>query len=84
LNPECESLWVNLAPICFELCIENPFLFDLINSESYDWEANSQLYAAQRPTDQPSGQIAPLASLLTHLLQLQKQKQMMFKHLMVQ
>ena len=82
MNPEHEPLWVNLPTICFELCIENPFLFDLIKSETYDWEVSGHLYASKEAQDPPSYQIGALAGLLTHLLDLQQQKQMMFKHLL--
>ena len=76
LNPECEPLWVNIATICFELCIENPFILDLIKSETYDCEVSADLHTGKevattdgRP-DGRSDQIGALTGLLTHLLHL--------------
>lgn len=82
LNPECEPLWVNLATICFELCIENPFVMDLIKSETFDWEVNDHLYMGKEAADAPNNKIGALAGLLTHLLELQRKKQVMFKQLL--
>ena len=44
LNSMCDPLWHNLPTVCFELALEHPFLFDLIKSETFDWEVNYLLY----------------------------------------
>lgn len=44
LNFESEPLWFNMADVCLELLLDNPFLFDALKSETYDWEVNDSYY----------------------------------------
>jgi len=47
LNPEDEPQWYELPKLILEIVMECPFLFDLIKSESYDWEVNHRIYSEQ-------------------------------------
>ena len=73
LSAECAApQWTHLPTICFEACIENPFVLDLMSSESYQLELREQKQKGSNATTQQSSsantQIGVLCGMLTHLL----------------
>ena len=36
--------WINLPKFCFDALLEFPFVFDLLKSETHDWELNGKIY----------------------------------------
>jgi len=36
---------------CLDNVLDNPFVFDLIKSETYDWERNDRMYMMRPPQD---------------------------------
>ena len=64
--------WTHLPTICFEACIENPFVLDLMSSESYQLELREQMLKGSNATAQQSSpvntQIGVLCGMLTHTL----------------
>ena len=47
INPEDEPEWYGLPQRVLSVVLECPFLFDLIKSESFDWEVNHTNYQGQ-------------------------------------
>ena len=44
MNPEEVENWHRIPKTILELFLENPFLFDLLKSEIFDWEINYHRY----------------------------------------
>lgn len=67
MNPEDDRPEsVRFPAICLDLVIENPFIFDLIKSETFDWETNYHLYKQSKTTG--NADLGYLAGLLSQYI----------------
>ena len=54
LNPEEHPKWKNFPKLCFDALLEHPFVFDLLKSETHDWEINDMIYRGSLNQADPS------------------------------
>lgn len=69
MNPEDQPLYLQLPTICWEVTLDNPFIFDLIKSETFDWEINDRIYVNNRLSKCINGeQSDPALGILSAIL----------------
>ena len=69
MNPEHEPNYLKLPSICLEIVLDNPFIFDLIKSETFDWETNDRIYTTNMKKSSESSD--PALGILSGILNYQ-------------
>lgn len=69
MNPEDEPIYLKLPSICLEIVLDNPFIFDLIKSETFDWETNDRIYTTNMKKSRESSD--PALGILSGILNYQ-------------
>ena len=54
MNPEDDDEQFLKLPIsCLEIVLDCPFIFDLLKSETFDWEINDKIYSSSQNQSDP-------------------------------